>query len=98
MAGNLTFSPDQAISVAKNINTKASNAESLINQLQKEIHSVSGWWQGESQTAFVQQFDSLMPSFKEMVECVNKISANLKQIAEIKQQAEREMANKLRGR
>ncbi|UQZ35417.1 hypothetical protein C2I18_18955 [Paenibacillus sp. PK3_47] len=99
MAGNnLTFSPDQALSVAKSINSKANNAQTLINQLQKEIHSVSGWWQGESQTAFVQQFDGLMPSFKEMVTCVENISKNLTQIANIKQQAEQEMASKLRGR
>lgn len=97
MAGNLTFNPDQAISVSNSIRSKANNADSLIKQLQREIHSVSGWWQGESQKAFVEQFDSLMPSFNEMVNCVNQISDNLKQIAEIKLQAEREMASKLRG-
>lgn len=53
MAGNnLTFNPDQALGVAKSIKTKANNADTLIKQLQSEIHAVSGWWQGESQTAF----------------------------------------------
>ncbi|BCG58135.1 WXG100 family type VII secretion target [Paenibacillus sp. URB8-2] len=99
MAGNnLTFSPDQAMSVAKSISGKANNAQTLINQLQKEIHAVSGWWQGESQSAFVEQFDGLVPSFKELVTCVENISKNLTQIANIKQQAEKEMASKLRGR
>ncbi|KAA9005450.1 WXG100 family type VII secretion target [Paenibacillus spiritus] len=99
MAGNnLTFSPDQATSVAKSISNKANNADTLIKNLQKEIHAVSGWWQGESQTAFVQQFDGLMPSFNELVKCVENISKNLIQIANIKQQAEQEMASKLRSR
>ncbi|OZQ76253.1 hypothetical protein CA596_10570 [Paenibacillus odorifer] len=95
---NLTFNPDQALGVAKSIKTKANNADTLIKQLQSEIHAVSGWWQGESQTAFIQQFDGLMPSFKEMVLCVENISKNLTQIANIKQQAEQEMASKLRGK
>ncbi|AIQ73273.1 WXG100 family type VII secretion target [Paenibacillus odorifer] len=99
MAGNnLTFNPDQALGVAKSIKTKANNADTLIKQLQSEIHAVSGWWQGESQTAFIQQFDGLMPSFKEMVLCVENISKNLTQIANIKQEAEQEMASKLRGK
>ncbi|WP_314586782.1 WXG100 family type VII secretion target [Paenibacillus terrigena] len=99
MAGNnLTFSPEQATSVAKSIKTKASNAETLINQLRSEITSVSSWWSGESQKAFVDQFESLMPSFKEMIGCVEKISSNLSEIARIKQQAEQDMAAKLRGR
>lgn len=98
MAGqNLTFSPDQALSVSKSIRNKASNADSLIKQLQSEIQSVSGWWQGESQRAFVEQFTNLKPSFDKMVECVNTISDNLQKIAEIKQAAEQEMASKLRG-
>ncbi len=98
MSRNLTFSPDQANSVATGIKRKASEANSLVNQLQKDIHSVRGWWQGESQTAFVDQFDSLKPSFDKMVQCVEEISQNLNKIAEIKMQAEKEMASKLRGR
>jgi len=99
MAGNnLTFSTDQAQSVAKSIKTKASNAETLINQLRKEINAVNSWWSGESQKAFVDQFESLMPSFNEMIGCVEKISANLTEISKIKLQAEQDMAAKLRGR
>lgn len=98
MSRSLTFSPDQAKSVATSISRKGSEAERLIKQLQKEIHSVSGWWQGESQTAFVQQFDELMPSFDKMVQCVEEISKSLIKVADIKMQAEQDMARQLRGK
>ncbi|NMM55435.1 WXG100 family type VII secretion target [Paenibacillus aquistagni] len=98
MANKLVFNPEQARSVAKSIKNKASNADTLINQLKTEIHSVSGWWEGQSQTAFVQQFDDLLPNFKKLVECVNTISANLDEIARVKQEADQQLASKLRSR
>ncbi|WP_195571386.1 WXG100 family type VII secretion target [Paenibacillus sp. 1001270B_150601_E10] len=98
MANKLVFNPEQARSVAKSIKNKASNADTLIKQLKTEIHSVSGWWEGQSQTAFVQQFDDLLPSFNKLVECVNTISANLDEIARVKQEADQQLANKLRSR
>lgn len=98
MANVISFSPDQARGVATSISRKSSEADRLVKQLQKEIHAVSGWWQGESQKAFVDQFDGLMPSFNEMVKCVDEISKSLLKIAEIKQDAEAQMAKQLRGR
>lgn len=65
--------------------------------MHKEIKSVSSWWQGESQVAFVEQFESLLPSFNKMISCVNTISDNLKEIARVKLEAESEIARKLRG-
>lgn len=93
---NLTFSPDQARSVAKSIETKGTNARDLINQLDREIKSVEGWWQGDSAKAFVDEFNQLKPSLDKLVECVHNISANLVKIAGIKEQSERDIASALR--
>ncbi|MBH5320062.1 WXG100 family type VII secretion target [Paenibacillus sp. GSMTC-2017] len=98
MSKDLKFSPEQASQVASSIKKKADNADALIEQLSREIAAVSGWWSGESQTAFVDQFNTLKPSFKKMIECVGTISTNLTEIARIKGEAETQIASKLRSK
>lgn len=93
---NLTFSPEQARGVSKSILNKGNNAHDLINQLDREIKSVEGWWQGDSAKAFVDEFNQLKPSLDKLVECVANISKNLDKIADIKEQSERDIASALR--
>lgn len=93
---NISFSSEQARSVANSIKTKGNSAKDIINQLDKEIKSISGWWQGDSAKAFVEEFNELKPSLDKLAECVNNISAQLTKVAEIKEQSERDMAAQLR--
>ncbi len=93
---NIAFSPEQARGAANSIKNKGNNARDIVNQLDREIKAVEGWWQGESAKAFVDEFNQLKPSLDKLVECVNNISAQLNRIAEIKEQSERDMAAQLR--
>lgn len=95
--GNQTFSPEQARGVAKSIASKGSNLETLVKQLSTEINSVGGWWQGESSTAFIEEFNHLRDTaLKQMYECVNAISKQLESVANVKEQSERDIAAQLR--
>lgn len=98
MAANIQFDSTQAAGVAQSIKRKAENAQTVIKQLTNEIHAINSWWHGESQKAFVDQYDSLKPSFDKMIECVNTISGNLIEIVRIKEEAEQQMASKLRSK
>ncbi|MCR2803398.1 WXG100 family type VII secretion target [Paenibacillus soyae] len=98
MAANIQFDSAQALGVAESIKRKAESAQGVITQLTNEIHAINSWWHGESQKAFVDQYDSLKPSFDKMIECVQTISANMKQIVSIKEEAEQQMAAKLRSK
>ncbi|MGK9251035.1 MULTISPECIES: WXG100 family type VII secretion target [Paenibacillus] len=93
---NQTFSPEQARSVASSIKNKGQNAKSVVDQLDREIKSVEGWWQGESAKAFVDEFNQLKPSLDKLVECVNNISTSLQKVADIKEQSDRDIASQLR--
>lgn len=93
---NISFSPEQARGVANSIKNKGNSAKDIVNQLDREIKSVQGWWQGESSKAFVDEFNQLKPSLDKLVECVSNISSQLNKIAEIKEQSERDMAAQLR--
>ncbi len=92
----ISFSPEQARGVARSIKNKGDAAKDIINQLDREIKSVEGWWEGESARAFVDEFNSLKPSLDKLVECVHNISMQLDKIAEIKEQSERDIASQLR--
>ncbi|WP_157942924.1 WXG100 family type VII secretion target [Acetivibrio saccincola] len=71
-------------------------AKGVVEQLDREIKSVEGWWEGDSARAFVDEFNSLKPSLDKLVECVHNISMQLDKIAEIKEQSERDIASQLR--
>ncbi|KKC50093.1 hypothetical protein VE23_22295 [Paenibacillus sp. D9] len=75
---------------------KGQNAKSVVDQLDREIKSVEGWWQGESAKAFVDEFNQLKPSLDKLVECVNNISTSLQKVADIKEQSDRDIASQLR--
>ncbi len=94
--GNLSFSPEQARGVAKSIDGKGNSARDIVNQLDREIKSVEGWWQGDSAKAFIDEFNQLKPSLDKLVECVHNISIQLNKVADIKEQSERDMAAQLR--
>ncbi|MCJ8011818.1 WXG100 family type VII secretion target [Paenibacillus sp. KQZ6P-2] len=93
---NQTFSPEQARGVASSIKNKGHNARDIINQLDREIKSVEGWWQGESAKAFVDEFHQLKPSLDKLVQCVDNISISLNKVADIKEQSDRDIASQLR--
>ena len=93
---NIAFSSEQAQSVANSIKSKGEQAKSIVEQLDKEIKNVAGWWQGESSKAFIEEFTQLKPSLDKLVECVGNISKQLTEIARIKEQSEKDMAAQLR--
>lgn len=96
MAGRISFRPEEARSVANSIKAKGNSANDIVQKLDQEIKSVEGWWQGDSAKAFVDEFNTLKPSLDKLVQCVENISRQLNQIAEIKEQGERDIAAQLR--
>ncbi len=92
----ISFSPEQARGVARSIKNKGDATKGVVEQLDREIKSVEGWWEGDSARAFVDEFNNLKPSLDKLVECVHNISMQLDKIAEIKEQSERDIASQLR--
>ncbi|TCK90651.1 WXG100 family type VII secretion target [Natranaerovirga hydrolytica] len=93
---NIAFSPEQAEAAAVKIGQKGQEVDNTLKQLKNEIHGTRSWWQGQSADAFIGEFDSLQPNLQKLVECVEGISKQLKQVADIKRRSEQEMANQLR--
>jgi len=96
MSGIQRFSPEQARGVARSISQKGQSALDIVNQLDREIKSVESWWQGDSVRAFVDEFNQLKPSLDKLVNCVQNISKQLDQVAQVKEQSERDIAAALR--
>jgi|LSQX01.3.fsa_nt_gb WXG100 family type VII secretion target len=96
-AGTIKFSQANAEQAAKSIENKGNNAASIIASLDREVQSLKDWWKGPSAEAFIDQFNILKPNMNKLVECVNGISNQIRQIAKIKQEAEGRTAEQLRG-
>ncbi len=90
------FSPEQARGVANSIKQKGNTARDVVNQLDREIKSVESWWQGDSVRAFVDEFNQLKPSLDKLVQCVENISAQLNEVARVKEESEQRITAALR--
>ena len=47
----ISFSPEQARGVARSIKNKGDATKGVVEQLDREIKSVEGWWEGDSARA-----------------------------------------------
>jgi len=96
MAGQSTqqsFDSGKAASLAKQIKDKGNNARTLINGLGDKIHSVQGFWVGESSNKFIQEFDSIKPQLDRLTKCVDDIGELLLNVSKVKEQSEKDLAN-----
>lgn len=97
MADRIKLSAGEASSAVRTIKAKASEAQSTVNQLQRDINNVKSWWEGESAVAFVEEFTRSKKEFDKMIECINKYGDLLKKAIEIQQKADADIARQMRN-
>ena len=93
---NFEFSFFQANDAALSIKKKGSAAQQVFSDLDKEINNLKSWWKGDSANAYVEEFSQLKTQLDKLVGCVNEISQQIIKIAEIKREAENDIAAQIR--
>ena len=97
MADKIKLSATEANSAVRKIKGKAIEAQNTVNQLQRDIHNVKTWWEGDSAVTFISEFEKSKKEFDKMIECINKYGDLLIKAINIQQDADVETARQMRG-
>lgn len=96
MADRIKLSTNEAALAVRTIKGKAQEAQSTVNNLQRDIRNVKNWWEGDSAVAFVDEFDKSKKEFDKMIDCINKYADLLSKAIEIQQKADADIARQMR--
>ena len=96
MADRIKLSTNEAALAVRTIKGKAQEAQSTVNNLQRDIRNVNNWWEGDSAVAFVDEFDKSKKEFDKMIDCINKYADLLSKAIEIQQKADADIARQMR--
>ena len=82
----------------KKFNTERDKIVSSLEQLQREVNNVQGWWKGESGKAFMEKFTKVKTEIKAGIEgCVADYCALMDATVEAHLDADRQLAAKVRN-
>jgi len=96
-ASEIALSASEASAAVRKIKNQANEAKKTVDNLQKDVRGVRGWWKGDSAVAFVDEFDKSRKEFDKMIECINKYGDLLTDAIKIQQDADAEIARKMRS-
>lgn len=97
MAEKLKFSTEQAETVARDINRKADELLKTMNDVKRTMDEVSGWWEGgNAAKMFSAQYQNIKPNVDKLIECVNAISAQVREMIKLQDEEDQQMAAQLK--
>ena len=97
MAERIQLSEGEARAAISNLKTKKETVINTVNNLQKEVDKVQGWWKGESAIAFVQEFKTIKEFInKNVEECIEKYCNLLDSTIKAHQEADASIAAQIR--
>lgn len=93
----IKVTPDLLRQDAKQVEGLKSQHVDLIKKLDSIVRGLDNVWIGESQKAFVQEYDAMKPTFNKFVEILGKYSTEMVNSANILEEADKEAAAKTRN-
>ncbi len=93
MAERIQLSEGEAKAAISNLKSKKDQVIQCVENLQKEVNKVEGWWKGDSAVKFVQEFAIVKKTINDGVtECIEKYCNLLDSVIKAHQQADRDIA------
>lgn len=69
----------------------------MINTLSNEVNNLSAVWEGASHSAFIDHFQSLVPTLQQFAEILDGINQQLESVANTLEETDSQIASSLRG-
>lgn len=82
---------------AKTVDNLKTQHADLIKKLDNIVKGLDNVWIGESQTAFVQEYDAMKPTFNKFIDILGRYSSEMISSANILEEADKEAAAKTRN-
>ncbi len=92
----IRITPDQIRTRAAELRKEGQNLEDVINKIQGLIYNLQDEWDGEASREFVEQFDSLKPSFELVYNLICKIGNKCDITADALESLDQEIASSFR--
>ena len=96
MADKIKLSASEARVAVTKIKGKATEAQTTVTQLHRDIGNLKSWWEGDSAVTFENEFNKSKKEFDKMIECINKYGDLLTKAIEIQQKADADIAAQMR--
>lgn len=80
---SILYNPDKMRQGANNIQLKVGELTQILNNINSEINKISPNWEGKTKLEFITKYENSQSNINAYVECVLKISSQLKNIADM---------------
>ncbi len=98
MALDIKMTPDELRSAATTLEQKREEIIGLVGEIESMVDTTTGEWSGEAQKAFVDNFETMLPTLKEdFPEVITGIAAQLTGAADALEQADSDIASAFKG-
>ena len=95
MSGQIRITPAELRQCASQCRAYGQEQEELINKTQTLIDNLRNQWEGRASASFAEQFGRLRPSYDQIRECYEYLSKQMGDTADIMENTDQEIANKL---
>lgn len=97
MSGIIRVTPEELRAMSLRYKNESAQVDEQIERLNNMIDELAGIWEGESSTAFKEQYYSLRPSFEKMSHLLDEVHEQLRNTANALDEADRQIASQIRG-
>ncbi|HHV29109.1 WXG100 family type VII secretion target [Acetivibrio mesophilus] len=98
MAGIIRITPEEVKSAARRIGQKTTETTNFLNNIQTEITNLQSIWEGNAAQAYVEQFQALRKELEtKLNQCLADLQKSLESVAQALDQADKDVASKLRS-
>ncbi len=95
MANEIMLTPDELRAQARQIRAYKENQKSVMNRITNLVQTLSAVWKGPAQTAFVQKYMGMQPTYNSFQQAIEEFAALLEQHADRMENVDRDMAARI---
>lgn len=98
MAERITITPQELRDAAEYVMARQSAINDAVKELKTKLDDVCSRWEGDSQQAFIRQFDEIYTQLlsKQLPDVLEGVSQELKVAADTIEQADKELAGAMK--
>ena len=87
---------EKLLEIANSLKARKEDFESLVSQMGTEINKIPDAWDGDSATAYLEQYESLQPSFNNIAEVIETISIQITDVVNANETLDSDVKNILK--